>query len=132
RPDADHWFFAARRNRFGHVGDPVAGYFGYEDFTAFGVFNGPQHHVNAFLQADIEAGHARIGDRQHAGFATTQEKWNDRAAAAHDIAVAHHRETDVAITANVVGGGKQLVGAQFGGAIQIDRGGGFVGAQGNH
>ena len=30
------------------------------------VLDRPQHHVHAFLQRDVEAGHRRIGDRQHA------------------------------------------------------------------
>ena len=54
---------------------------------------------------------------------------DDRAAAAHDVAVAHDRETDVAIAADVVGGGEQLVGAELCGAVEIDGRGGLVRGQ---
>ena len=71
------------------------------------------------LQRDVETGHRRVGDWQNAAFAGLHEEGNHGSAAAHHIAVTHHGKAHVARTADIVGGGEQLVRTQLGGAIKV-------------
>src|SRR5690606_9377741 len=81
---------------------------------------------------DVEAGHGGIRDRQYSGFAALQKERNDRTARTHDIAVTHHGQRQLAVSAQVVGGDEQLVRAEFGGSVEVDGGGGLVGGQSNN
>ena len=69
---------------------------------------------------------------KHPGLAPLQEERNYGAAAAHDITISYHGKADVAVASDIVGGSEQLVGAEFGRAIQADRRGGLVGRQGDN
>ena len=55
-----------------------------------------------------------------------------RAARADYVAVAHHRKAQVARALHVVGRHEELIGAQLGGAVEVDGRGGLVGAQRHH
>ena len=103
-PDAGDRLLAARPDRLCQIGDPVAGDLGHEQFAAQCMLQRPQHHGHAFAQYDVEAGHRRISDRQHAGFRLLQKEGNHRAARAHHIAVAHHRKAQITGAYDVIGG----------------------------
>ena len=62
----------------------------HKDFAAFGMLDRPKHHVDTFLQGDVEAGHALISDRQHATALAVQEERNHGTTTPHDIAIAHY------------------------------------------
>ena len=83
-------------------------------------------------RSNPEAGHARIGDRQLAALAAFLEERHHAAARADDVAVAHHGEARAALASQVVGRDEQLVRAQFGGAVEIDRADRLVGGERNH
>jgi hypothetical protein len=123
---------AIRADRLGHVGDAIRGNFRDQDLAAPGVLQAPQDHLHAFLETDIETSHLRIGDRQHAGFALLEEERDHRAAAAHDIAVAHHAETKIARAFDIVRRDEELVRAQLGRAVEIDGRRSLVGRERHH
>ena len=104
----------------------------HEDLAAVHALEALEHEVDALLQRDPEARHARVGDRQ-VGRALRRcsllEERHHRAARADHVAVAHHGEARAVPAGDVVGGDEQLVGGQLGGAVEIDRVGRLVGRQ---
>ena len=114
---------------FGYVEDAIGGDFGDKQFAAPGGLQRVQYHIDALLQGDVEAGHVRIGDGQHALLPLFEKEGDDGAVGAHDVAVAHHRKDDGVVAFDVVGSDKQFVGGQLGGAVQVDGRTGFVGRQ---
>ena len=74
-----------------------------------------------------------MGDRQALGAALDEfvEEGDHRATGTHHVAIPHHGEDGWVAAGHIIGGHKELVGAEFGGAIEIDRVGGLVGGEGD-
>src|SRR3546814_10889482 len=81
-----------RRHVLGEIGDLHAGDLGHEDLAPLHQRQARQHEVDALLQGDPEAGHVGVGDRQAVAAVGDQlaEEWDDAAARAQHVAVAHH------------------------------------------
>ena len=91
---------------------------------------GVEHHLHGVVEGDEEAGAAQIGDRQRlAGLVHRLELRDDRAARAHDVAVAHDGEARRVGGGVVVAEDEQLVGRQLRRAVEVDRARGLVGRQ---
>lgn len=90
--------------------------------------------VDAFLQRDPEARHARVGDRQRGRVLGDQllEEGDDRAARADHIAVAHDREARLLVAHHVVCRDEELVGGEFRRPVEIDRVRCLVGRERHH
>ena len=129
RANADDRCLALGRDRLRDITDAVARNLGHEDLAAHRLLYRPKDHVDTLLQGDVEPGHFMVGDRQRAACTSVEEERNDRSAASHDVAVAHNREAKVALATDVVGRGEQLVRAELGRTVQIDRGGRLVSRQ---
>lgn len=93
-----------------------------------------QHELDPLLQGEPETGHLGMGNGQAAGPFLDQaiEEGHHGAARPHHVAVAHHGEDGRVLARHIIGGHEQLVGAELGGAIEVDRVGGLVGGEGDH
>ena len=82
--------------------------------------------VIVFGKLVIESRHTFVGNRQGAGLASLQKKWDHASTTSHDVAISDDRKKDVPMGAHIVGSDEELVETQFGGAIEVDGSGGFV------
>jgi len=98
--------------------------------TAEHLVERPEHEVDPLLEGDEEAGHSLIGDGQPPGRTLREEIRDDAAAAADHVPVANDTEFRLMKPRVGVGRDKQFVGAELGGAIEVDRVRGLVRAEG--
>ena len=132
-PQADVVHRRAGGDRLGEVGhlhrrDPRD-----QQLAALHHVEGVHDHLHGLRQRDEEPGAAQVGDRERlARLGEPGEERDHRAAAAHDVAVADHREPGVVRRGVVVAGDEQLVGGQLRGAVQVDRAGRLVGGERDH
>lgn len=97
-----------------------------------GLGHGVQHQVDGLVQGDPEAGHALVGDREAAGPGLLLEQGDDRAPGPHHVAVADTGEAGVEGRRVGVALDDDLLLAEFGGAVEVDRVDGLVGGEGHH
>src|SRR5581483_11347461 len=121
RAHADHVETAFGGDGARQIDDVHARNLGHEDLAAVHALETHENEPDRLLQSDPEARHLGVGHRQHAGGAHFLKKRNHAAAAAHDVAVAHHAEARAVAPRVAVGGDEELVGAELGGAVEIDR-----------
>ena len=93
-----------------------------------------QHELDPLLQGEPETGHLGMGNGQAAGPFLDQaiKEGHHRAPGADHVAITYHGENGGVFARHIIGGDEQLVGAEFGGAIQVDRIGRLVGGEGDH
>ena len=121
-PDTDDRFVAFGTNGFGEVGDAVGRNAWDKNLTTQSTLESAEDHLHPLLECDVETGHVGVGDGQHAGSPPLHEEGDDGPARPHDIAIADDTEAQVAGTFYIASGDKELVGAELGGAIEIDGG----------
>ena len=102
------------------------------NLAALHVLKSVPDEIHALLQGDHETGHASVGHWQRALALLGNKERNDRAARAHHVAVAHHREPTTVCTCVRIARHKQFVRSELGGAVQIRWAAGLVGGQGHH
>src|SRR5215468_7227095 len=91
RPDADQLDPAAGRHGLDQVHHPHAGDLGHEDLAALREPGAADREFDALLQADPEARHPLVRHRDGPRLPLRLEERDHAAAAADDVAVAHHR-----------------------------------------
>lgn len=118
----------------GEIRDAHGRDLGNEHFPPLHADKVGQHELHSLLQGEPEAGHLGMGDGQAAGAFLDQsvEEGHHRAAGSHHVAVAHYGEDGRVPARHIIGGHEQLVGAELGGTIEVDRVGGLVGGEGDH
>ncbi len=130
-PDADDLGGDTGGHGLGEVGHAHRRDLGDEDLAALGVLEANRTRSTACGQRDPEAGHPLVGDRELPGLELLLEQGDDRAPGADDVAVPNTGE------AGVEGGGvgvaldDDLLLAELGGAVEVDRVHGLVGRQGH-
>ena len=127
--DADRLEPAPGRDCTRDVDDPRARDLGDKDLAPMQPAERMAHQLHALLERDPEARHPLIGDRNDTGLPAFQEQRNHAAPASHDIAVADDGEARVPRACVGVRGDEDLVGAQLGRTVQVDRVGRLVRAE---
>src|SRR6267143_2517158 len=93
-PNANHGVLTLGPNGLGDIRNPIRGNLRNENFSAPRLLDGPQHHLDAFLQGNIEARHRWIRDGQNSSLASLEKKRNHGPPTSHDVAVTHHTEAN--------------------------------------
>ena len=115
--------FHARRHRLRQISNLERRNPADKGFAALCLLERLDHKLYALCQANPEPRHAVIRDWQLACAFVDQllKQWNDRAAAARHIAVAHDRKIQVFRATVRIGSNKQFVRYQFRTAVKIYR-----------
>jgi hypothetical protein len=129
RADADHALLGLRRERSGDVHHPHARALGHEHLAALDEPHAAQDEVDRLVERDPEARHPLVGDVDDPRAGLLAEHRHHAAAAADDVAVAHGREARRAAAGVRHRLREQLLGAQLGRAVEVDRVDGLVGAE---
>ena len=115
--DADGFLRAFGGDGGGQIANVHGRDFFHINFAAHHVVKRVPHEFHALFQRNHEAGHARVGNRQRAACALGEEKWDDRSARAHHVAVAHHGEAAAVFAGIGVAGHEEFVAGELGGAV---------------
>lgn len=119
-----------RYDRFREVDEPHAGYPRDEQLAALHQFQGFHDEADRFVEAEPEAGHLFVRDRQ--GLARPPhlpEERDDRPPAPKDVSIAHHREPGCLMGRLEVRRDEQLVRDELGGTVEVDRSARLVGGE---
>ena len=123
---------AFRGDGLGQVEDPHAGNLGDEDLAAAHPLDAAEHEADALVERQPEPRHAAVGHGDPAAGPLRAEDRNDASPAAQHVAVAGATEPGSAGGRIGVALHQQFFGAEFRGAVEVDRVDGLVGAQAEH
>ena len=128
---ADSYFghFTSGQHRLCQIGNLKGRNLRDEGLTALGFFQSFDHQFHTLLQADPETGHAIVGDGKFgaAVFDNVMEERNNGSAASGYVAITNDGKADILASGISVGSDKQLIGYQFGTAIQVNGVNGLIG-----
>jgi len=129
--DANDFDLCIASDRLDELLHVHAGYLRHEDLASVHLLDATDHEPDSLLQRDPEAGHALVRDRKRPSFPLFEKQGDDAAAAADHVAIADATETNLLRPGIGIALNHEFLGAQFCGAVQVDRVHRFVRAQGD-